>query len=154
MSHDNSSKKEYFSISGQSIGKRSSVSETRRPRLLPSINNSWNLTLKKKKFFLNISPKFEGRLLGYHPILDFYEERVIYVSQVAFTKKNRIRNFSHIFTAIFPKETKNEEIYAKMQAIFFNTLFDKANKSSRLLIVLENKVVKFHQNFLLETSDS
>ena len=49
MSHDNSSKKRYFSASGQSIGKRSSVSETRRPGLLPSINNSRNLGLLKNK---------------------------------------------------------------------------------------------------------
>ena len=48
MSHDNSSKKWHFFTSGQSIGKRSSVSETRRPGLLPSINNSRNLGLLKK----------------------------------------------------------------------------------------------------------
>ena len=50
MSHDSSSKKWYFFASGQSIGKRSSVSETRRPGLLPSINNSWKLAhLKNRK---------------------------------------------------------------------------------------------------------
>ena len=47
MSHNNSSKKCHFFASGQSIGKRSSVSETRRPGLLPSINNSRNLALLK-----------------------------------------------------------------------------------------------------------
>ena len=49
MGHDNSSKKWHFSASGQSIGKRSSVPETRRPGLLPSINNSRNLALLKNK---------------------------------------------------------------------------------------------------------
>ena len=49
MSHDNSSKKWHFSSRGQSIGKRSSVSETRRPGLLSSINNSRNLALLKNK---------------------------------------------------------------------------------------------------------
>ena len=167
MSHDSSSKKWYFFASGQSIGKRSSVSETRRPGLLPSINNSRNLALLKNKkaknrydifhvllcssqlpysvsfrrdlfrimfrwslwafwyqiwifpmpnnenrIFRNyrmrtfrnrrnkwsdrvltvrfvisvvenprgwkISSKLEGRLFGYHPILDSYEERVIW----------------------------------------------------------------------------
>ena len=47
MNHDNSSKKWHFFASGQSIGKRSSVSETRRPGLLPSINNSRNPALLK-----------------------------------------------------------------------------------------------------------
>ena len=49
MSHDNSSKKWHFSASGQSIGKRSSIPETRRPGLLLSINNSRNPTLLKNK---------------------------------------------------------------------------------------------------------
>lgn len=48
MSHDNSSKKWYFFASGQPVGKRSSVSETRRPRLLLSISNSRNPALFKK----------------------------------------------------------------------------------------------------------
>ena len=47
MSCDNSSKKWHFYASGQSIGKRSSVPETRRPGLLPSINNSRNPALLK-----------------------------------------------------------------------------------------------------------
>ena len=51
MSHDNSSKKWHFSPSGQSIGKLSSVPETRRPGLLPSVNNSWNPALLKNKKF-------------------------------------------------------------------------------------------------------
>ena len=49
MSYDNSSKKWHFSTSGQSIGKRSSVSETRRPGLFSSINNSRNPALLKNK---------------------------------------------------------------------------------------------------------
>ena len=50
MSHDNSSKKWHFFASGQSIGKRSSAPETRRPGLLSNINNLRNLAhLKNKK---------------------------------------------------------------------------------------------------------
>ena len=48
MSHNNSLKKWHFSANGEFVGKRSSVPETRRPGILSSINNSWNLALLKK----------------------------------------------------------------------------------------------------------
>ena len=59
MSHDNSSKKWDFFTSGQTIGKRSSVPETRRPGLLPSINNSRNLGLLKNKKFRKAKNRYD-----------------------------------------------------------------------------------------------
>ena len=59
MNHDNSSTKWHFFASGQFIGKRSSGPETRRPRLLSSINNSWNLVLLKIKKFRKAKNRYD-----------------------------------------------------------------------------------------------
>jgi len=59
MSHDNSSKKWHFFASGQFVGKWQSLSEARRPRLLSSINNSWNLTILKNRKFRKAKNRYD-----------------------------------------------------------------------------------------------